>query len=501
MSIRRSIAAAVFVAAVSAPTVLGSTPALADTAPTPTGQSQPDAPAAEAPATESPAAETPSTQAPSTGTPSTQEPSAGAPSAEIPATDPGAGTPTPGGTAPGGTTPAPAEPTPAAPAAPGDASQELDDLRVRLLRVIAEPGHSRYFYERANAALSGTAEDIRHFLDVEMPGIIHDDNRIRVLQIITEAGPGTDIWQAGQKAMSGDNAAIDHFLQVEWPQWANSQRWIKVLRQLTQPGSSLTLTEAAAKALSADDLKAFLAGLDGTDVGEARLRITQAMSLGGPEVRKIANRALDSFDEAYIHSVLLTGLGEAQARDTANAKVNDANWQKVLHALIRPGSSLTLGEAAEQALGADAAKGFLAGLDGISDDEIRLRISQAMSVGGPEVRKAVGHILDGHTSASLRAFLLTGLAEAQARDTANAHQPEGGNQGTGTPGQGGTTVTPVSDTTTTTVTTTETTTTATGVLASTGVDAPLGAITGAGAASVALGAALVAARRRRQQQS
>ncbi|MGX4734226.1 LPXTG cell wall anchor domain-containing protein [Kitasatospora griseola] len=496
MSIRRSIAAAVFVAAVSAPTVLGSTPALADTAPTPTGQSQPDTPATDVPTTEAP-----STEAPSTETPSTQEPSTEAPSTETPATDPGTGTPTPGGTTPGTPTPAPAEPTPAEPAPGGDTSQELDDLRVRLLRVIAEPGHSRYFYERANKALSGTAEDIRHFLDVEMPGIIHDDNRIRVVQIISEAGRGTDIWQAGQKALNGDSAAIDHFLQVEWPQWANSQRWIKVLRQLTQPGSSLTLTEAAAKALSADDLKAFLAGLDGTDVREARLRITQAMSLGGPEVRKIANRALDSLDEAYIHSVLLTGLAEAQARDAANAKVNDANWQKVLHTLIRPGSSLTLTEAAEQALGADAAKAFLAGLDGISDDEVRLRISQAMSIGGPEVRKAVGHVLDGHTSASLHAFLLTGLAEAQARDTANAHQPEGGNQGTGgtTPEQGGTTVTPVSATTTTTVTTNDTTTT--GVLASTGVDAPLGAITAAGAASVALGAALVAARRRRQQQS
>ncbi|MFD8593533.1 LPXTG cell wall anchor domain-containing protein [Kitasatospora sp. NPDC059646] len=38
------------------------------------------------------------------------------------------------------------------------------------------------------------------------------------------------------------------------------------------------------------------------------------------------------------------------------------------------------------------------------------------------------------------------------------------------------------------------------MLASTGVDAPLGSLAAAGAASVALGAALVAARRRRLQQ-
>ncbi|MFJ1792463.1 LPXTG cell wall anchor domain-containing protein [Kitasatospora griseola] len=479
MSIRRSIAAAVFVAAVSAPTALGAAPALAaDTAPTPTGQSQPDAPvtdtpAADAPATEAPAPETPAAESPAPEAPAAESPAPEAPAPETPATDPGTGTPAPG----------------------GSSSQELDDLRVRLLRVMAEAGHSQYFQERASKALDGTAEDIRHFLDVEMPKIIRDDKRIQVLRIIGAAGQGTPVWQAGQKALDGDDAAIDHFLRVEWPELVAMDRRGKVFREMIRPGSTLTLNEAAARVLDADELKAFLADLDTIDETGARITIARAMSIGGPEVREAANRALDSHDLAYLRSFLLTGLAEAQARDTANAKVSDANWGKVLHALIRPGSSLTLTEAAEQALGVDAAKGFLAGLDGISDDEIRLRISQAMSIGGPEVRTAVGHVLDGHTSASLRAFLLTGLAEAQARDTANAHQPEGGNQGTGTtPGQGGTTVTPVSDTTTTTVTTT-----ATGVLASTGVDAPLGAITAAGAASVALGAALVAARRRRQQ--
>ncbi|PJN29720.1 ALF repeat-containing protein [Kitasatospora sp. CB02891] len=472
MSIRRSIAAAVFVAAVSAPTALGAAPALADTAPTPTGQSQPDVPATDVPAAETPAAETP---APET------------PAPETPATDPGSGTP-----APGGTTPAPG----------GSSSQELDDLRVRLLRVMAEPGHSRYFQERAGKALDGTVEDIRHFLDVEMPRIIRDDKRIQVLRIIDTAGQGTFIWQAGQKALDGDDAAIDHFLEVEWPELVAKERRGKVLHEMIRPGSTLTLNEAAARALDADELKAFLADLDTIDGTSARIMIAQAMSIGGPEVREAANRVLDSYDPAYLRSFLLTGLGEAQARDTANAKANDANWRKVLQTLIRPGSSLTLTEAAAKALSADDLKAFLAGLDGTDVGEARLRITQAMGLGGPEVRKIANRALDSFDKAYIHSVLLTGLAEAQARDTANAHQPEGGNQGTGTtPEQGGTTVTPVSDTTTTTVTTTDTTTTATGVLASTGVDAPLGAITAAGAASVALGAALVAARRRRQHQS
>ncbi|WP_189272107.1 ALF repeat-containing protein, partial [Kitasatospora griseola] len=354
MSIRRSIAAAVFVAAVSAPTALGAAPALADTAPTPTGQSQPDVPATdaptpEAPAAEAPAAETPAPEAPATETPAPETPAPETPAPETPATDPGTGRPAPGGTAP---------------APGGSSSQELDDLRVRLLRVMAEPGHSRYFQERASTALDGTAEDIRHFLDVEMPRIIRDDKRIQVLRIIDTTGQGTPIWQAGQKALDGDDAAIDHFLEVEWPELVAKERRGKVLHEMIRPGSTLTLKEAAARVLDADELKAFLADLDTIDETSARIMIAQAMSMGGPEVREAANRVLDSHDPAYLRSFLLTDLGEAQARDTANAKANDANWRKVLQTLIRPGSSLTLDEAAGQALGVDGAKAFLAGLDG-----------------------------------------------------------------------------------------------------------------------------------------
>ncbi|MFJ5926188.1 hypothetical protein ACIQF6_26615 [Kitasatospora sp. NPDC092948] len=426
MSLRRSIAAAVFVAAVSAPAVLGATPALADTAPTPTptGQSQPDAPVTDVPAAETPAAETPATDAPVTETPAT----------EAPATDADAGT---------------------------GSAQEEAELRARLARVIAEPGHNPYFYEHANAALSGTVEDVRHFLDVEMARIVQDEKRLFASRIMSMTDRRGQLWQTLQNVFDGTDADLDHFLDVTWP---------AVKAQYTQEATRIANSPASGPALAARAQQVLAAG----DRGQA-----------------------------------LVGFIEVEVPE-----FNNANWKKVLGALIRPGGSGTLDEVAEQVLGADGAKAFLDALDGISDDEARLRISQAMSVGGPEVCKAAGAVMDSYTSESLRAFLRTGLAEAQARDTANAQQPQGGNGGstgngtgggTGTDGGGaGATVTPASNTTGTTTTTTtaaQTGGTTSGTLAFTGADAPLGAITAVGASAVALGTALVAARRRRQQQS
>ncbi|MFF0387297.1 ALF repeat-containing protein [Kitasatospora sp. NPDC004615] len=393
MSIRRSIATAVFVAAVSAPTVLGSTPALADSAPAPTGQSQPDAPVADVPAADAPAETGPATPAPSTVI----------------------------------------------------SPEEEAELRARLAKVIEEPGHSRYFYEHAKAAMAGTAEDVKHFLDVEMAQIIRSDKRVRVSQILEQATPGSRLAEAASKALDGDDAAIDHFLEVEAPRLLANDRWWKVLHQLVRPGSSLTITEAAAQVLSADDAEAFRSDLKNVSDDDARLWLSQAMSLGGPEVRKAAGEALDANTSEALHTFLLTGLAEAQARDTANA----------------------------QETGGGNNGGGTGGNDGNTG-------GTGGNTGGN----------DGNT---------------------------GGNDGTGggtTPNQGGqgggTTVTPASDTTqtgtgtgtnTSGTNTSGTGTSGTGTLASTGVDAPLGTLAATGAASVALGSALVAARRRRQRQS
>ncbi|MFJ4674982.1 ALF repeat-containing protein [Kitasatospora sp. NPDC088783] len=241
MSIRRSIAAAVFVAAVSAPTVLGATQAMAGTAPT--GRSQPDATVPDAEPTEpaEPAAQTPAP----TG------------STEAPADSP----------------PAPAAPAaPAAPTAPADPEPDEAALRARLEALLTEPGHSRHFREKVEAALTGTAEEMRHFLDVELPALIASDNRVKLSQFIADP-----VISAGLRAQAlavleeGDSGAIADFLERA-------------------------------------------PGLRHTDY---RIQVVQAMSVGGPEVRKAANAALSADTLEALRDFLTKGLKEAQERDKA----------------------------------------------------------------------------------------------------------------------------------------------------------------------------------------
>ncbi|MFJ1792464.1 ALF repeat-containing protein [Kitasatospora griseola] len=283
--------------------------------------------------------------------------------------------------------------------APADPAAVEKELRDRLGKVIAEKGHSTYFYEHAKAAAAGTVDDVRRFLDVDMPRILVQDKYVRVSQILSLSEPGSALQQAAQEALDGGTEAdADRFLTTVWPSFATEYR-VKIARILNEPGITRILRDAA-------------------------------------------NEALDGKDQELIH--------------------------------------------------------FIARLPQLRHDDDQLRISRLIEVGGPEVRKAALAALENGSNEALRTFLEVGLAEAQARDAAaqeqQNHPQTGGNDGNGT---GVTQASHTTTVTTTTATTTDTTTT--GVLASTGVDAPLGAITAAGAASVALGAALVAARRRRQQ--
>ncbi|MFD0566827.1 ALF repeat-containing protein [Kitasatospora saccharophila] len=392
MSIRQTIAAAVFVAAVAAPAVLGAGQAVADTGPV--GQSQPDVSAPDA----APAEATPAPAAPS------------APTAP-------AGSETPA--APAGSE---ASETPSGPAQPSQpAAPALDEaaLRARLDALLAEPGHSGYYYEAVAAAKGGTAEEIRQFLDTGLTEIHYSDRRVQISQAIHRAGSESRIGLAGRKALDdGSRAAIDHFLDVELPALLLSDDRVRISQLADEPGIGARLRQAALDALEGGDeaVTAFIEQL--------------------PELR-------------------------------------------------------------------------------FQDD--LLRASRAMSDGGPEVRKAAGAALDAGTPEALRAFITTGLAEARAKDAAaSGGQQQGGQQGGGQQG-GGTGVTPVSDeaagapqtagsgttgttATGTTATTATGTTTATG-LASTGTDAPVGALTVGGATAILLGAGTLVAARRRQQQS
>ncbi|MGW4807798.1 ALF repeat-containing protein [Kitasatospora sp. NPDC004272] len=279
MSIRRSIAAAVFVAAVSAPTVLGTAQAMAETAPTtPTGQSAPDAVPAE-------------------------QPAAPAAPAEQPA----------------------APESPAAPEAP--AAPVLDEaaLRARLAAALAESGHYAHYYETVKKAQAGTAEQIQHFLDVELIVVIHDDNNIRATQIMSESGDGP-IRKAAQEAFNdGSPEAIEHFLNVTVPALTADNNRVKLSQFAEDPLISAGLRTLALSVLDGGDDEAIAGFLGETHwrlMDDFRIQATQAMSVNGPEVRKVVNQLLTDGTLEELRAFLTTGLKEAQERDRAAAQEN-----------------------------------------------------------------------------------------------------------------------------------------------------------------------------------
>ncbi|MFD0561560.1 ALF repeat-containing protein [Kitasatospora saccharophila] len=297
-------------------------------------------------------------------------------------------------------------------------------LRARLAAALAESGHYAHYYETVKKAQAGTAEQIQHFLDVELTVVIHDDN-LRATQIMSESGDGP-IRKAAQEALNdGSPEAIEHFLNVTVP-------------ALTADNNRVKLSQFAEDPLISGGL------------------------------RTLALSVLDGGDDEAIAGFL-----------------GETHWRLM--------------------------------------DDFRIQATQAMAVNGPEVRKVVNQLLTDGTLEELRAFLTTGLKEAQERDRAAAQENgtgggtdhgkdggtdagTGGNAGTGPDGgdvsQAGltTTTTTTSGTTTSTTTATTTGTETDTQLAFTGPGTPLAGVTATGAAAIALGAgALVVTRRRRQE--
>ncbi|MFJ8442003.1 LPXTG cell wall anchor domain-containing protein [Kitasatospora griseola] len=288
----------------------------------PTGQSQPDAAVADtesAPADPKPADPAPADPKPADPAPADPKPADPAPAEPTPA-EPAPADPKP--TDPAPVDPAPTEPKPAEPAPvdpkPVDPAVEKE-LRDRLDKAIAEKGHSRYFYEHAKAAAAGTVDDVRKFLDVDMPRILVEDKFVRVAQIVSLAEPGSPLQQAAREAYEGGTEAdMDHFLNTVWPPVAAEYR-VKAARILNESGITRILRDAANEALDGKDqeLIYFIGRLPQLRHDDDQLRISQLIEVSGPEVRKAALAALENGSNEALRTFLEVGLAEAKARDAA----------------------------------------------------------------------------------------------------------------------------------------------------------------------------------------
>ncbi|WP_432024482.1 ALF repeat-containing protein [Streptomyces parvus] len=111
---------------------------------------------------------------------------------------------------------APAAPTPATVAASPYDDMDVDDLRVAIFRILADPDSGRRVIQEANALLdSGTAQEMRAWLETGYRLAQAEDDRVAVFRILADPGI-SDALRAAAGAALDDNTpeALRYFLET-----------------------------------------------------------------------------------------------------------------------------------------------------------------------------------------------------------------------------------------------------------------------------------------------
>ncbi|MFF2045882.1 ALF repeat-containing protein [Kitasatospora sp. NPDC058170] len=91
-----------------------------------------------------------------------------------------------------------------------DSAQEERD-RAEVQRILADKESGTGVREAAEKALAGSATDLRHFLQVELPKQRRADNKLKVAQFLNTGGPA--VRKAAEAALFGTNEDILNFLR------------------------------------------------------------------------------------------------------------------------------------------------------------------------------------------------------------------------------------------------------------------------------------------------
>ncbi|MGW4646215.1 hypothetical protein [Kitasatospora sp. NPDC004289] len=196
-----------------------------------------------------------------------------------------------------------------------------DENRAALQKLIDDPNTGRGVREGAKTALAGSGADVEKFLKETLAKLQLEDDRVAVLTIMHNGGP--IVRQAGSKALDGSHDDIRAFLKTgQYVARAEDEGRAELRRLLEDPKTGPTVRESAAKALagSAEDVERFLKkDLARASEADDRLLLTQIMSRGGPEVKAAAGKAmLGSIED--VRAFLKEGQYVARAKDEANAK-------------------------------------------------------------------------------------------------------------------------------------------------------------------------------------
>ncbi|WP_186315587.1 polymorphic toxin-type HINT domain-containing protein [Catellatospora sichuanensis] len=179
----------------------------------------------------------------------------------------------------------------------------------------------------AEAALVGSDEQVRAFLDEGWAQAQRIDQRDAVVNVLGESGPA--VRAAAQQALAaadgGDQGAISAFLADGWQTAADIDARVSVNQLMASAGPQVR--EVAQQALDSEDPAVMRTFLDsGWQVQwrtDQRLRVNQAMAMGGPQVRAAGQKALDAGSPEAMEAFLGYGWAVASARDDEAATLTE----------------------------------------------------------------------------------------------------------------------------------------------------------------------------------
>ncbi|MET8546810.1 ALF repeat-containing protein, partial [Kitasatospora sp. NPDC004799] len=178
-------------------------------------------------------------------------------------------------------------------------------------------------HELAEAALAGSDQDVKQFVDNVLAGAQSADDLLAATQISSVGGP--KVREAADKAIEGTAADRRAFLQSGWQEALNADRrlWItRITDPATGAGPSLQAAgDAALRGNTSDDLQRFLTETQFTAKdADDRVKLVQILSSGGVNTQAAARAALNGSIQD-VRDFLASGQYVAQNRDMERASI------------------------------------------------------------------------------------------------------------------------------------------------------------------------------------
>ncbi|MGA5408746.1 polymorphic toxin-type HINT domain-containing protein [Streptomyces lavendulocolor] len=277
--------------------------------------------------------------------------------------------------------------------------------------------------EAAEAALTGTDEDILTFLKTEEALAQYHDERIAAGQMASTGGTG--VREAARAALSGNQDGLEEFLIEGWQQPQEQDNRVRVGQIMSTGGNGVKDAGKAALQGSPADVRRFLEqGQYQARVTDQRVEVGQIMSVGGPATKAAARLALRGTPQD-VAEFIATGQFTARARDGERATIAQlAKQAEQAGRLAKAETDMAVdfaqrakvaSEAAKKAAEVAAAETKAAGRDSVRAANAAARAAEAARGAAAEARKAIGAAQAANSAARIAAGAAAAAASAASK--------------------------------------------------------------------------------------